>query len=303
MPDKGRRAETDLEARLLQAPAQVHVVARLVEHRVEPADLLQRPFVERHVAAGNVLGLAVGQHHVRRSARRSHDRRGHQRILRRQEVGAAHAREAALQQTAHQVIQPVLVRPAVGVRERDDLTRRGGDAGVARDGEAEVLLVAKVADIGMREGDLPRRVGRAVVHQDHFVVRVIEPLQRIQAGLERALAVVAGHHHRDSRAARQREIRRRAKHLLHGPKRRLRLPVARGQPHLPVFDLPPAAPPVVGEGEHDRAGQPAAKGAFDLPLQDFSLGGLRPRAASRCRIRPAAGAWIRPASAGARGNS
>src|ERR1019366_367423 len=83
----------------------------------------------------------------------------------------------------------------------------------------------------MRGGDLPRRIGRAVVHQDHLIIRVIKPFQRVQTGLERALAVVAGHHDRDLRAARQRETRCRAKRLLHGPKRRL------------LFFAPPLAPP------------------------------------------------------------
>ena len=184
-----------------------------MENRIEPANLLQRPLVKRHVAARNVLRLAVGQHDVRRAARRNHDRRRHQRVLRRQEVGAAHARKSAPQQPARQIVEPVLVRPAIGVREGDDLARRRRDARIARHREAEVLLVAKVADVGMREGDLPRRIGRAVIHQDHLVVRVIEPCQRIQAGLERALAVVAGHHDRDLGTARQREVGRRVEHL------------------------------------------------------------------------------------------
>ena len=99
VPDKGRRAETNLQARLLQAPAQVHVVARPVEDRIEPAHLRQRPLVERHVAAGDVLRLAVGQHDVRRAARRRHHRCGHQRVLRRQEIGTTDTCKLALQQT------------------------------------------------------------------------------------------------------------------------------------------------------------------------------------------------------------
>ena len=59
VPHKTRRVESELAPALLQAPADVHIVAGLAKNRIEPAYLLQRPSEERHVAAGNVLGLAV----------------------------------------------------------------------------------------------------------------------------------------------------------------------------------------------------------------------------------------------------
>ena len=97
VPDKSRRAEPYAQACLLHAPTQIHVIARLVENGIKAANLAQRPFVERHVAAWNVLCLAIRQHDMRRAARGSHDRRCHQRVFRGQKVGPADASEFALQ--------------------------------------------------------------------------------------------------------------------------------------------------------------------------------------------------------------
>ena len=68
VPDEAGRAEPDAVAALLEPPADVHVVARAPVDGVEPADLLQRPPVEGHVASRDVLGDAVVQHHVRGAA-------------------------------------------------------------------------------------------------------------------------------------------------------------------------------------------------------------------------------------------
>src|SRR6266496_6346700 len=50
VPDKSRRTEADLVFAVLQAPAEVHVIAGLAKHRIETAYLLQRPLEECHVA-------------------------------------------------------------------------------------------------------------------------------------------------------------------------------------------------------------------------------------------------------------
>ena len=52
--------------------------------------------------------------------------------------------------------------------------------------------MAKVADAAVQEGDLPGGVGRAVVHQDDFVVGIVQAEERLEAGLEGAFAVVGG---------------------------------------------------------------------------------------------------------------
>src|SRR5437879_6803011 len=50
VPDGGRGAEADRVPLVLEAPAEVHVVAGSREHRVEPADVLERLLREPHVA-------------------------------------------------------------------------------------------------------------------------------------------------------------------------------------------------------------------------------------------------------------
>src|SRR4030088_2065989 len=73
MPDNRRGTEGDLVAGLLDAPAKIDVVARLVIFGVEAADAFKNPAIPRHVAAGNVLGHGVGKKDVARPAgRRRH---------------------------------------------------------------------------------------------------------------------------------------------------------------------------------------------------------------------------------------
>ncbi len=145
------------------------------ENGVEAANFLQCPFVEGHVAAWEVLRLAIGQHYVRRPPGGSHHRRRHRGILRREQVRPSDTRKLAADQAAHQVIQPVLVGPAVRIRKGDNLAGRHRDAGVPRHGEPQVRLVADITHLWEKPGDFPRRVGGSVVDQDDFVVRVVEP--------------------------------------------------------------------------------------------------------------------------------
>ena len=56
MPDHCRRTEPDSVAPVQQTPADVYVVRRLREDRIEPAYLFQRQLPEGHVAARDVLG-------------------------------------------------------------------------------------------------------------------------------------------------------------------------------------------------------------------------------------------------------
>src|SRR5215203_3736783 len=67
VPDEAGWTEPDAVTGLLQAPAHIHVISSLAINRIEAANVIERPFVEGHVAAGNVLGLAIVQHHVCRA--------------------------------------------------------------------------------------------------------------------------------------------------------------------------------------------------------------------------------------------
>ncbi len=83
VPDEASRTESDLEVVILQPPAQVNVVPCLAENRIEHPDLLQRPLIQGHVAARNVLGLPIRQHDVSGAAGGHHHRCGHARVFRR----------------------------------------------------------------------------------------------------------------------------------------------------------------------------------------------------------------------------
>ena len=64
MPDDGCRAETERVADLEQAPADVDIVSRDAELRVESAHVFKGSLAEGHIAARNVLGVPVGDQHV-----------------------------------------------------------------------------------------------------------------------------------------------------------------------------------------------------------------------------------------------
>src|SRR6267143_4819915 len=64
VPDERGRTEPKLIAALLQTPAHVDIIACFAKEGIESADLQQRPLIEGHVAAWNVFGNAVGQHHM-----------------------------------------------------------------------------------------------------------------------------------------------------------------------------------------------------------------------------------------------
>src|SRR5205807_8812667 len=61
MPDHGGGMKAQGPPPLLQAPADVDVVPGGAELRIEPADRLEAFLPERHVAAGDVLRLAIAE--------------------------------------------------------------------------------------------------------------------------------------------------------------------------------------------------------------------------------------------------
>jgi hypothetical protein len=83
--------EADPAAALLQPPAQVDVVAGGAVARIEAADRGERVAAKRHVAAGNVLGFAIGHEHVDRSAGRVGDALGDRPVAGGRDVGPADA--------------------------------------------------------------------------------------------------------------------------------------------------------------------------------------------------------------------
>ena len=142
---------------LLQPPAEVDVVAGDPEALVEAADLLEHVLAEGHVAAGDVLGLAVGDEHVDRAAGRGGDAFGDEAVVLGRDVGPADAGVAVGAQQGGDVVEPVGVGIGVVVEEGDDLAPRAASIPVLRAcAEAAVLGLDQVGAVGA--GD--RRAGR-----------------------------------------------------------------------------------------------------------------------------------------------
>src|SRR5919204_2744455 len=66
VPDHSSGAEPERPATLLQAPADVHIVAGDAVAGIKPPDRLQGLLAEGHIAARNMLRLAVREQDMRR---------------------------------------------------------------------------------------------------------------------------------------------------------------------------------------------------------------------------------------------
>ena len=176
MPDDRRWAECNDLALLLEAPAEVDVVAGLAVLGVEATDLVEGPAVESHVAAGDVLCHHVGEEHVAGAAGCGR----HAGLLpvlgRRGDIGAADTRVVPGEEGADQIVEPVGIGHAVAVGVGEDLTGGVGRSDIAGDAQAHVRLVDRIHPRVVGD-DLPGVVSRAVVDKNHLVVGVVDLLE------------------------------------------------------------------------------------------------------------------------------
>ncbi len=154
----------------------------------------------------------------------------------------------------------------------DDLPGRRRQPGVARAAQPAVRRVDHPHAEASR--DVGGGVGRAVVHDDDLVRRVLQPAQPLQRVADRAGAVVATHDGRDHRPLAVLGTRQLGHHVAHRPQRGLGGAVAPGEAEGPVLDVHTAAVPLVGPGEGERAGHAAGEDAAELRLQAAGLAGL-----------------------------
>ena len=173
MPDDRGRAKGDDVAFLLQTPAKIHVVAGFAILNVEAADGVESPTIKGHVTTRDVLRHRVGQKNMARAARRGGDAGLHPIFRRRRNIRTAHAGVIAAHERADQIIKPVRVGHAVGVGVGKHFALGRGRAGIARVAQAMVIL-ADITNIRITRRDLGRVIGRAVIDQNGFVIRVID---------------------------------------------------------------------------------------------------------------------------------
>jgi hypothetical protein len=272
MPHHRAGAEAELESALGEPPAQVHVVAGGAVADVEAVDRLQGCLPERHVAARDVLGILVGEQHVRGPAGRSGDALGDPVVARRHDVGSADAGVVAAPERIGQVVEPVRVRARVVVGVGHDLAGRGPHPGVARTAQAAVLG-ADQPHVVLRRDRRDVVLG-TVVDDDHLEVRVLDAGEPLEAVAERARAVVAADHDRDTRP----RVVGRERHLAHGAldggERRFGRAVAVGEAERPVVDVFPAPVPLVGPRINERTRCARRERGAHLPGEGLGLAQL-----------------------------
>ena len=188
VPDEGPRCERNPMARLLQTPADIDVVAGLEKLRIESIDRFQRFTAECHVAARNMFGHLVALEHMHRLPGGGGDASRDSAIVRRQIRSPDRVCPAALE-LRNEMREPMRIDEHVRIDVGHDRPARRLQSGVAGDAQSLIPL-AERADVGKPRGDLRRVVGRTVVNEDHFVVGVLEPHQRLKALPERSTPVV-----------------------------------------------------------------------------------------------------------------
>src|SRR5439155_10209555 len=124
MPHKRAGTKADFVTRLLQTPAEVHVVSSTPEYGIELSNFGEGPLVESHVAPGNVLRLSIREHNMRWPSGRCHHRGRHSRIFGWQKIRSSNAGIFTGREFACQIIQPVLIRTAVRISESHDFALR-----------------------------------------------------------------------------------------------------------------------------------------------------------------------------------
>ena len=267
MPDGCGRTEPERAAGRLQPPADVDVVTCDAETLVEAVDIEQRFAPERHVAAGDVLRLVIGEEHMRRPTRRSRDCSGDERRRRRQ-VRPADAGVLAREQCLDDEAKPVHVRASVVVEIRDDLSCCRRETHVT--GSAKPVVGCPDELHAVARGDRRRLVRGAVVDDDRLDVGIVQLSYAVETVGEPARAVVCADNHRHSWGGFL-PRRRRGERLPDGPECRLRPPAAIDDAELPIDDGVAAPMPLVRPGEDDCTGSTSSERRVYLPRDQVGL--------------------------------
>ena len=281
VPDERGGAESDRVSPVLEAPADVDVVAGRVELRVEPADVGQRAPAERHIAARDVLGGLVVEEHVRRPAGCGGDGGGDDVGRGRRDVRPPDGDAPAVHERLDQVREPIGIRHAVRVGVGDHVSGRRGCPGVAGRRQPEGILPqdhqwwpghgrVRRRPLGLRQ-NAGRVVGGAIVHDDHLEIGIAQPCTGAQTIGERARAVADADDDRDARGGLGRERKRSLVDAPDRVERELRLARGVDEPEGPVVDVPAAGEPFVGPGEHVGAGDASGERRAQHPVEHRGL--------------------------------
>ena len=96
VPNHGSGTKAESPSPLLESPADIHVIAGSIKLRVEPPHGFECRLPEGHVAPGNMLGHLIRYQDMGGAPGRMSHGIGHQRTLRRENIGAAYGRVTAV---------------------------------------------------------------------------------------------------------------------------------------------------------------------------------------------------------------
>src|SRR5207245_705517 len=149
------------------------------ELRVEPPDRVQTGLPERHVAARDMLRLAIGDENVHGPTRRLGHALGDRSVSWRGDVRTPHAGVRGAHEGGDEIGEPLGVGVRVVVEVGDDLPGGRLQPRVAGVGKTAVLRLDEPAIVPPRDGG--RVVGGPVVHDNDFIVGVLEPSEPLEA--------------------------------------------------------------------------------------------------------------------------
>src|SRR5688500_15990626 len=194
MPNHRRRIEADRPSGMLQAPADVDVVTGRTEFRVPTADISKRIGPKCAVATRNMFGGFVVQQDMYRSARSVCHALGDPTVSGRSNIRAADAGVLSVHEGEGQVMQPVRVRSRIVVCIRNQLAGRGGQPGISGTTQPSVRRTYQLEWIFRNY--FCRVVGRTVIYDYDFEIRIFELRQAFHAVPDRPSAVVTANNHR-----------------------------------------------------------------------------------------------------------
>ena len=162
------------------------------------------------------------------------------------------------------------MRRAIGVRIGDDQPGGSLQTHVAGGPQALVLLADR-AHAGKPRGNRRRVVARSVVDEDHFVVRVVQRGQGLQALRQGRAAVVGTDHHGNPQRAGQQVDGVLGVGRAEGVIRCLWRAVGPRDAEGPVDDGVPPGEPFIGPREDERSGKAGVGHLAEVASQKFRL--------------------------------
>src|SRR5687767_9150403 len=169
MPDQRRRRVTDLQTGIDEPPADVHIISGDAKLLIKSAKAQQRIPFECHVAAGNVLRLAVIDHDMAWIAGTDRDTPRGPVIARWSEIWAADRIHLLIDHASHEIRQPSLVGHAIAIGVSDNLAGGGVRPRIAGGAEAAIFL-ANQPEFRKTRCDLRSSISRSIVNDNHLIV-------------------------------------------------------------------------------------------------------------------------------------